>query len=403
MKKKDIAYIRCGTAYYKKSLLPTSSGDRIEILLPWQKEIIKQDEGRDFLAEIPKYDGFVCIPSHINYKREYQNYYNTYHPLNCTPKKGYFNNTLAFLSHLFGKQLEYGLDYLQLLYIRPAQILPILCLISKERATGKSTFLKWLNLVFERNMTYITNQNFSSQFNSDWANKLLICVDEVLFQKDELTERIKYLSTTNVNKLEAKGRDRIEVEFFGKFILCSNNETNFIKIDANEVRFWVRKIPKIEKEDTNLLQKMKKEIPAFLFFLQNREMKVHKPLTRMWFSATQIKTQALERLIAYNGNKTELYLTEVLYNVFEEIEENEILLCPLDLQTLTSKLINKHIIASEIRTVLKQWQCKQASNSMSYQTYIFKEDGCLRAKKRGRYYTIQKLFIQQKFDALMQD
>ncbi len=403
MKKEDIAYIRCGTTYYKKSLLPTSSGDGIEILLPWRKETIKQDEGRDFLAEIPKYDGFVCIPSHIDYQREYQNYYNTYHPLYCCPVKGHFNKTLAFLKHLFGEQLEYGLDYLQLLYVRPAQVLPILCLVSKERATGKSTFLKWLNLVFEKNLTYITNQNFSSQFNSDWANKLLICVDEVLFQKDELTERIKYLSTTNINKLEAKGRDRIEVEFFGKFILCSNNETNFIKIDADEIRFWVRKIPKIKQEDTNLLFKMKNEIPAFLFFLQHREMKVKKALTRMWFSASQIRTKALERLVAYNGNKTEIHLVEVLHDIFEEVAEDQILLCPLDLQSLSSKLINKHIVASEIRKILKQWQCEQATNSMSYLTYVFREDGCLRIKKRGRYYSVKKLFIQQKYDALMQD
>ena len=44
-------------------------------------------------------------------------------------------------------------------------------------------------------------------------------------------------------RLEAKGKDKREVEFFGKFILCSNNEDSFIKIDAHETRFWVRKIP----------------------------------------------------------------------------------------------------------------------------------------------------------------
>ena len=112
-------------------------------------------------------------------------------------------------------------------------MLPILCLVSKERSTGKSTFLKWLKEIFDNNLTYLTNDSFSSQFNADWANKLLICIDEVLFNKEELTERIKYLSTTNINKLEAKGKDKREVEFFGKFILCSNNEDSFIKIDIN--------------------------------------------------------------------------------------------------------------------------------------------------------------------------
>lgn len=195
-----IPYIRIGTSYYKKVLVPTISGDKIEILISWNIDTIKQDEGRDYIAVIPKYDGFTCIPNHIDYKQIYENFYNTYFPLSNNPHKGNINNTLSFLQHIFGKQFELGLDYLQLLYIRPIQILPILCLVSKERATGKSTFLKWLKLIFESNMTYLTNDSFSSQFNADWASKLLICIDEVLFHKEELTERIKYLSTTNINK-----------------------------------------------------------------------------------------------------------------------------------------------------------------------------------------------------------
>ena len=110
------------------------------------------------------------------------------------------------MKHIFGAHYELGLDYLQLLFTNPTQILPILCLVSRQRSTGKSTFLKWLKQIFENNLTYLTNDSFTSQFNSDWANKLLICIDEVLFNKEELTERIKYLSTTNVNKLEAKGK-----------------------------------------------------------------------------------------------------------------------------------------------------------------------------------------------------
>lgn len=41
----------------------------------------------------------------------------------------------------------------------------------------------------------------------------------------EDAERIKNLSTARTYKMEAKGKDRQEVEFFGKFVLCSNNET----------------------------------------------------------------------------------------------------------------------------------------------------------------------------------
>src|SRR5690606_23239097 len=197
------------------------------------------------------------------------------------------------------------------LYQKPTQILPILCLVSKERSTGKSTFLKWLKEIFENNLTYLTNDSFSSQFNADWANKLLICIDEVLFNKEELTERIKYLSTTNINKLEAKGKDKREVEFFGKFILCSNNEDNFIKIDGNETRFWVLKIPLLKKENTRFLEMLINEIPAFLYFLKERQLTT-KLTTRMWFTPGQIRTNALKNLVQHNRNRVEKELATLL-------------------------------------------------------------------------------------------
>ena len=64
------------------------------------------------------------------------------------------------------------MDYLQLLYLQPIQKLPILLLVSEERNTGKSTFLNFLKALFQNNVTFNTNEDFRSQFNSDWAGKL---------------------------------------------------------------------------------------------------------------------------------------------------------------------------------------------------------------------------------------
>ena len=91
-------------------------------------------------------------------------------------------------------------------------------------------------------MTFNTNEDFRSQFNSDWAGKLLIVVDEVLLNRREDSERLKNLSTTFNYKVEAKGKDRTEIAFFAKFVLCSNNEYLPVIIDAGETRYWVRKI-----------------------------------------------------------------------------------------------------------------------------------------------------------------
>ena len=400
---KKIPYLRVGISYYKLVQAPTIAGHFNEILVHWNIETIKQDHGKAYLTKIPKYDGFTCIPNHIDFKQEYEHFYNTYSPLSTTPMLGTANNTLYFLKHIFGKHFELGLDYLKLLYQKPVQILPILCLVSKERSTGKSTFLKWLKAIFENNLTYLTNDSFSSQFNADWANKLLICIDEVLFNKEELTERIKYLSTTNINKLEAKGKDKREVEFFGKFILCSNNEDNFIKIDANETRFWVLKIPSIKKEYTDFLEQVIMEIPAFLYYLKNRKLSsTHK--TRMWFTPHQIKTPALARLVKNNRNRVEKELASILLGVFERYDLEEVDFCPLDALNALNKTRVKTDL-TQLRRLLKvDWKLINQPNSNQYRKFVIWSDGSINlTEAKGRYFTVKKEFLTQNFDETMTD
>jgi len=400
---KQIPYIRVGTSYYKKVHAPTIAGHFNEILVSWSIETIRQDHGKNYLSKISKYDGFTCIPNHINFKQEYKGFYNIYSPLGKKPNDGDISLSLKFIKHIFGKQYELGLDYLQLLYVRPIQVLPILCLVSKERSTGKSTFLKWLKEIFDNNLTYLTNDSFSSQFNSDWANKLLICIDEVLFNKEELTERIKYLSTTNINKLEAKGKDKREVEFFGKFILCSNNEDNFIKIDANETRFWVIKVPIIEKEHTDFLENLIKEIPAFMHFLQQREFST-RHLTRMWFTPIQIKTTALKRLVQHNRNRVEKELASIILSVMEKFDLEEVHLCPIDALHALNKTRVKTDLTQLRRLLKKDWNLKNQDNSNKYQKFVIWSDGDMNlADAKGRYFTIEKVFLTQNFDELMTD
>jgi hypothetical protein len=382
---------------------PTIAGHFNEILVHWNIETIRQDHGKDYLSKVPKYDGFTCIPSHLGFKQEYKGFYNTYSPLPAVPKEGECQTSLSFVQHIFGKHYELGLDYLQLLFTKPVQVLPILCLVSKERSTGKSTFLKWLKAIFDNNLTYLTNDSFSSQFNADWANKLLICIDEVLFNKEELTERIKYLSTTNINKLEAKGKDKREVEFFGKFILCSNNEDNFIKIDGNETRFWVLKIPMIKKEETNFLNHLISEIPTFLFHLQQRQLSTEHA-TRMWFTPKQIKTPALKRLVQNNRNRVEKELATILLGAMEQFDSNEIHLCPLDALQLLNRTRIKTDLTQLRRLLKRDWKLGNKDNSLSYQKLVIWQDASMQLlDAKGRYFTVEKSFLLDNFDESMTD
>lgn len=182
----------------------------------------------------------------------YGTYLNQYEPINHFPLKGEFPYIRMFLEHIFEEQIELAYDYIQLLYKKPTQILPIILLVSTERNTGKSTFLKFLKMIFSKNATFNTNEDFKSQFNADWANRLLVLIDELLLNKMEDTEKIKNLSTAGDYKIEAKGKDRREIEFFAKFVLCSNNERNPIIIPKEEIRFWVRKVNPVENDLTDL-------------------------------------------------------------------------------------------------------------------------------------------------------
>ncbi|MCB6000072.1 DUF5906 domain-containing protein [Flavobacterium psychrophilum] len=396
-------YLRVGTTYFKKSLYPSVNGDFIEILIPWSSEFIRQDHGKNALSEVERYDGFICIPENRpeHFKKRVKDYYNTYHQISKSPKEGDITNTMIFLSHIFGAQKEIGIDYLQLLYLKPTQILPILCLVSKERATGKSTFLKWLKAIFEFNMTFLTNSDFTSQFNADWASKLIIAVDEVLFKTDELTERIKYLSTTNSHKTEAKGKDKKEASFFGKFILCSNNETSFIKIDADEIRFWILKIEKFEKEDVNFLSKLTQEIPAFLHYLTNRKLSTENQ-TRMWFTPQQIKTKALQRLVKFNSSKLEIEIANAILNTMDSLDIETLDFSFNDLQNILNKFRIKYD-AFEIKKIIRDdWKLIQAKNSNQYQKITVTNDlDFYQNLSKGRYYTITREFLLQNYDELM--
>lgn len=159
LRKRQVDYERIGTTYYKIVRQPNAAGQLIERSIPWTIEAIRQDYGKDFLANVPKYDGFCCVPSHLDYQPVVGSFKNKYSPLSHIPSEGEWRCIESLVRHIFGDQYELGLDYLQILYTMPLQKLPILLLVSEERNTGKSTFLNLLKLLFEANVTFNTNEN----------------------------------------------------------------------------------------------------------------------------------------------------------------------------------------------------------------------------------------------------
>ena len=385
-------FIRVGTTLYKIVEQPRLNGGYVKKRIPWNNETLRQDYGKDYIGSVPKYDGFCTVPEHIGYRPVVGKFLNLYEPIDHQPKEGDFSHIQSLVRHIFGEQYELGMDYLQLLYLQPIQKLPILLLVSEERNTGKSTFLNFLKAVFQNNVTFNTNEDFRSQFNSDWAGKLLIMVDEVLLNRREDSERLKNLSTTLSYKVEAKGKDRDEIAFFAKFVLCSNNEYLPVIIDAGETRYWVRKIDRLQSDDTDFLQKLKAEIPAFLHFLQHRQLSTEKE-SRMWFAPTLLHTEALRKIIRSNRNRLEIEMQELILDIMDSVGTDTFSFCYNDLLLLlvhSQVKVEKH----QVRKVLQEcWKLAPAPNTLTYTTYqvdYTRECRYSPIRRIGRFYTVTR-------------
>ena len=373
MSKSDISkeeFIRVGTTLYKLVNQPRLNGSYVKKRIVWNNETLRQDYGKHYLATVPKYDGFCTVPDHVNYRPIVDKFLNLYEPIDHKPMEGDFPSIRSLVKHIFGEQYELGMDYLQLLYLQPIQKLPILLLVSEERNTGKSTFLNFLKALFQNNVTFNTNEDFRSQFNSDWSGKLLIVVDEVLLSRREDSERLKNLSTTLSYKVEAKGKDRDEIAFFAKF--------------------------RLQSDDTDFLQKLKAEIPAFLYHLQHRQLSTEKE-SRMWFAPSLLHTEALRKIIRSNRNRLEIEMCELILDIMASTGIDTFSFCCNDMLTL---LANSYVKAEmyQVRKVLQEcWKLTPAHNTLTYTTYQVDYNRKCRyspLRRTGRYYTVTRAFLE---------
>jgi hypothetical protein len=309
-------YVRVGVDYFKYIKIRNPYSKQLEERLQkWAKGAIVDDHGKHFCDHILKLDSFVNYPDHVAYQEILDNCLNSYSRFMHSPEHDGEQPTvtLGFLEHIFGngvvevehpknvgqmirvKELDLGLDYLKLLLEQPTQMLPILCLISKERGTGKTTFFNFLKHLFGHNCTQIGAKDLENDFNYHYASKLIAIIDEALVSKQESVEKLKHLSTAQQIMVNNKGVAQYEQACFLKFLLGSNNIRNFIRTDDDEVRFWVRKVPRIPANmlDTELETKMVDEIPCFLGYLLKRPMGTQK-LFRSWFHPPLLVTDALQ-------------------------------------------------------------------------------------------------------------
>ena len=298
-REKDIPYIRVGVDYFKKVTKVDRYGISRTQLKKWNRLELKDEFGKDFQMLIAKYDDFAIVPDNKEYKGSNGNYYNLYAEFPHKPvdidiiPEDHLKWTMILMKHIFGEQLDLGLKYMKVVYENPKQQLPILVLVSNERQTGKSTFIDWLTQFYGENMVIINPEDITSNFNGSYANKNVIAIEESKFESTQALEKLKALATQKKISVNEKYVANYSIPFFGKLIITSNDEHKFVKIDQEEIRYWIRQIPPFPKENENfnILDDLRDEIPYFLKYLIDMDDFEYK--SRMVFSEEEIQTTIL--------------------------------------------------------------------------------------------------------------
>jgi len=339
-------YFRCADDYFKFVNIPNQYDQTERTFHSRKKGTIIDDHGRHFVNYIPKYEAFCNVPNHFNFQQIKDNCFNVYSPLDIIPDEEKCTEKdcptiIEFIAHLFGLRkvkytdpetnevveycmLDLALDYLQLLYQHPTQKMPIVCLVSRENNTGKTTFANFLRMMLGANVAIVGNADLVNDFNAHWATKSVVICDETKIDKQHVVEKIKSLSTARKIFMNAKGRGQVELDCFIKFVLITNNEETFIYATDEDIRYWVIKVPVLKKENPDILNQFSLEMPFFLSYLNERKMKTSKK-NRMWFHPDLIRTEAFERVIERSrsglGKELRLQLQDLFLRPELEVKE----------------------------------------------------------------------------------
>ena len=189
-----------------------------------------------------------------------------------------------------------------------------------------------------------------------FRNFLLLFDNAVFIDKingPETIEKIKSISTSKQMTVNEKFVTQFTIPFYGKIILATNAETRFMKVEVEEIRFWVRKLNRPEAKNTNIEQRVAKEIPAFLYFLSNRKLTHDEPKSRMYFDPEELSNHQLN--IVKDESRSWLYkeLCEEFTEYFSNNSDQEIRAIPKDLKKEFFDT-NSKVEISYIRRVLKE-------------------------------------------------
>lgn len=390
MPKESKDYFRVGDHYYKYIWVPNQYNKPERQFHERKKGTIVDDHGKEFPRHIPKYEAFCNVPDHTNFQPVIDRCFNVYSPLDYMPEEEECfaedcPTIMSFINHVWGDKkthftmpehgkkeyttMEMALDYFQLLYQTPQQKLPIVCLVSKENNTGKSTVGNFLRMMLGANVAIVGNADLVSDFNAHWATKNVVIVDEAKIDKQHVVEKVKMLSTAKKLFMNAKGRGQVELDCFLKFIFITNNEDSFITASDDDIRFWVIKVPVLKKENPNILKNFEEEMPAFLSFLSRRNLSTSQ-MNRMWFHPRLLRTEAFYRVVAQSQPAVEKEIRHWMKEMFLDTGLQEI--------RMTASVVHKEIFRNSNKYDIPYLSKIIKENLKSDQYHVWMVDGHLK-------------------------
>lgn len=323
----DFPYFMIGVDYIKVIKKKNRYGIEFEKIKGWKKETIKDQHGLEKLKSVPIFDDFTMKPSYLDYKRFIGKDFNLFKPFphkidrieNINREK--FPLIDGMLNHIFGEQIEQGYLYMKAMFERPDKKLPILVLASKERQTGKTTFLNFLSLLYADNYVKLDPSTLTSDKSYTYFDKNIIGIDESVIDKTDGIERLKTLSTQDEVLVNPKWMQPYTIDFFGKVVMATNKVDDFMRIDDEEIRFWVRRVPLLQDNKPDIMNLIKEEIPAFIGYLVNSMEAIdYNNRGRMVLLEEEIQNDALDTV----KKESKSWLAhELLINIDEWFSENE--------------------------------------------------------------------------------
>lgn len=355
-KTSEYTYIKVLDDYLERQIKPDLNSDGMTVVYVRRAVTeLKMEKGISFVRDIPRFHNWITEPSHTNYRRTIEHtyedqkfiFFNRYQPLPYKPKEflppagfstdpmGFdyeqipeIQNTARFMKHIFGYQeyknkfLAIGWDWLALCYLAPKQRLPALALVSTEEGTGKSTFINLMLKMFGQNATKTDASRIGANFNSLMSGRVFIGVEETKDEKGQIENKLKDLITGYEMVVERKHKDSEVEESFCKFCFASNHEDSFMKVGSTTTRFFVMRVNSIAQKDPNFEDKLYREIPYLMYFLQKRGVLYNegKPKDRLFFEPVDYENEALIKLRQASKDVVQQNMEELLNLLFLRCE-----------------------------------------------------------------------------------